>query len=251
MSDFDSEKSLGFLTKLDPSPDGRTRVGRPVVTRNLFVGMLRTLGDNTATMSLHSQARLAIALTLCLDEQTKAVEAKDRLDTAIEKYHARRTGILNPADQEELEEERHKRMLARLRREREVYDAKQETMESLHKLEATEEFKEQKFAAGRARYGAKIAERQVGEAVARSSMEPEPKEAPASEKPVSMEAVLADLRTNWSRTLTRLRPWESPPNKCARIWPLSPHCSSACDRRCRPFPSKNGHGHCARRSGAR
>ena len=55
------------------------------------------------------------------------------------------------------------------------------------------EFKDHKFAAGAARFAQKIAERQVGEAVARSSLEPEPQETPAPEKPVSIAAVLADF----------------------------------------------------------
>jgi hypothetical protein len=193
MSDYNSDDHPVSFGRPNLPSAGQMSVGNPVATRNPFAGLLRLIGDEAVIRSLNSQARVAAALTCCLNEQTKSVLAKDALETSMEKYHAHRAGILNPVEQEEMEEERHKRMLARLRRERQIYDAKQETMESLHKLEATEEFKEQKFAAGRARYGAKIAERQVGEAVARSSMEPEPKEAPAPEKPVSIEAVLADF----------------------------------------------------------
>ena len=192
MSDYDSDNRPVPFGRSNLPSNGQMSIGNPFVTRNPFAGLLRLIGDDAAIMSLNSQARLAMALTRCLNEQTKAVVARDGLDGAIEKYQANRLGLLNPADREQLEEESHRRTLAKKRREKEIYEAEQDVMEARHKLEATEEFKEQKFAAGKARFGAKIAEHQVGEAVARSSMEPEP-EQPAPEKPVSIAAVLDDF----------------------------------------------------------
>ena len=146
-----------------------------------------------------SQAKVAAALTYCLDEQTKAVEANDKLHTAIEEFHAHRLGLLNPIDREQFEEETHKRTLAKKRREKELFEAERdrltaqrETLKTQHGLEADEEFKGLKFAAGAARFDQKIAERRVGEAIARASMEPESKTAVEPSKPVSIAVVIAD-----------------------------------------------------------
>src|SRR5258708_7100242 len=123
------------------SEDLRGRIGIPVPTRNPFVGLFRWIGDDTAVTSLRSQAAIAAALTLSLDEERKAVEANDRLQTTVEQFHARRLGLLNPADQERYEDEQHKSALTKKRRERELICADLEIMEARHRAEAKNEFK--------------------------------------------------------------------------------------------------------------
>ncbi len=193
MADPDRNNVSTLVPLLDQLPDPRARIGNPIPYRNPLTGVFQRIGDNTAARSLYSQASVFAALTRYFEQQTKAVEANDRLHTAIEQFHRHRLGLLNPADQEQFEEDKHKRVLAQKRREKEQYEADEQILDARHRVEAKEEFKEPKLAAGRARFAQKIAERQVGEAVARSSMEPEPKETPVPKQPVSITAVLADF----------------------------------------------------------
>jgi len=193
MSDADRSNVSALVPYLDRLPDPRTRIDNPVPPRNPLTGVFQRIGDNTAARSLDSHASVFAALTRYLEQQTKAVEANDRLYNAIEQFHAHRLGLLNPVDQEQFEEEKHKRILAKKRREKEQHEADEEILDVKHRVEAKVEFKDQKFAAGAARFAQKIAERQVGEAVARSSLEPEPQETPAPEKSVSIAASIADF----------------------------------------------------------
>jgi hypothetical protein len=193
MFDADRSNVSALVPYLDRLPDPRTRIANRVPPRNPLTGVFQRIGDNTAARSFDSQASVFAALTRYLEQQTKAVEANDRLYNAIEQFHAHRLGLLNPADQERFDEDAHQRILAKKRREKEQYEADEQTLDVKHRLEAKVEFKDHKFAAGAARFAQKIAERQVGEAVARSSLEPEPQETPAPEKPVSIAAVLADF----------------------------------------------------------
>jgi hypothetical protein len=189
----DNRNNLQTLPHLELLADPRARIANPIPPRNPLTGVFHRIGDNTAARALDSQAGVFAALARYLDQQTKAVEANDRLHAAMEKFHANRLGLLNPVDQEQFEEDKHKRLLARKRREKEQYEADEHILDVKYRVEAKEEFKEPKFAAGRARFAQKIAERQVGEAVARSSIEPEPEETPTPQQPVSIAAVIGDL----------------------------------------------------------
>ncbi len=193
MADADRNNVSTLVPHLDQLTDPRARISNPISHRNPLTGVFQRIGDNTAARSLDSQASVFAALTRYFEQQTKAVEANDRLHSAIEQFHRHRLGLLNPVDQEQFEEDKHKRILAKKRREKEQYEADEQILDAKHRVEAKEEFKEPKLAAGRARFAQKIAERQVGEAVARSSMEPEPKETPVPEQPVSITAVLGDF----------------------------------------------------------
>jgi len=200
MSDADRTNVPALVPHLG-LPDPSVRIASPIPHRNPLTGILQRIGDNTAARSLDSQASVFTALTRYLEQQTKAVEANDRLHNAIEQFHAHRLGLLNPADQERFEEEKHQRILANKRREKEQYEADEQTLDVKHRVEAKVEFKGPKFAAGAARFAQKIAEHQVGEAVARSSLEPEPTETPAPDQPVPFAAVLRDFVQKMERDI--------------------------------------------------
>jgi hypothetical protein len=173
MTDNYRKNLPAFVGQLGPAAEARARIGHAVTIRNPFRALVHSIGNDSAVSALESQTRLAHALTLCIDQHTKAVDAMDKLHTSIDNFQANRLGLARPEIQERLEEEMHQRTVARKRREKELYEAQEQALEAKHRLEARAQFKEQKFAAGAARFNQKIAERQVGEAVARASMQEE------------------------------------------------------------------------------
>jgi len=150
---------------------------KPSIPRNVLLGILRWIGDEVATASLHSQAHLIAAATRVCDEQTKYVEADDRLQTAREASLAHRLGLLNPADEERLEQAEHQRQVGKLRRDAELYElqrlaleARRQALEAEHGLEAAEVFKEDKFKLGRARVAARRRDAEVDKSTAEAAI---------------------------------------------------------------------------------
>jgi hypothetical protein len=199
MSDQDRRSVPTVVPQFDPGLDATSQIVRAVAVRNPFTALARSIGDNATIAALHSQGRVAAAMTWSLRQQTKAVNAADELHKATETYYRNRLGLLSPEQEDQRDEEKHKRVLAEKRREKELWDAERQIIEAQsaateakHQFEAKEYFKETKFAAGKARFAQKIAEREVGEAVARASMEPESGGTPPPKSP-SLAGMLAEL----------------------------------------------------------
>jgi len=165
----------------EPRPVG-VRVGNAV-----FTPVLPTDATNAAAIREHDNAFLGV------------LGLADTIFAAAEQIHAPRAIIYNPAAEHEAREEaqkelQHQRVLAKKRREKEIYEADTEALKARHRYEATEEFKEDKFEVGHARVREKVAKHGVGEAVARAAgidgeiLEPENKKEP---KPSSLAQTFA------------------------------------------------------------
>jgi hypothetical protein len=201
MSDPNRRNVPTVVPQFDPGLDATTQIVNAATVRNPFAALARSIGDNATIAALHSQGRVAAAFAWRLRQQKNVVKEADELQTAMETYYRNRLNLPTPEQEDQRDEEKHKRVIAEKRREKELWDAERQIIEAQsaateakHQFEAKEYFKETKFAAGKARFAQKIAEREVGEAVARASMKSESAEAPPPPpNPTSMADMLAEL----------------------------------------------------------
>ena len=157
------------------------------------------IGEQVFVPALPATAAIAAETRMSLLAHYGAVTLMDETYAASAALGAGRTVLYDPvADREAREEERlesrHRRTVAELRRDRERLEAELEVLRAHHRLAAEEEFKPLKFGLGHARYRARVAEAEVGEAVAREGMKPEilePEVTSARSKAPSMAEQLA------------------------------------------------------------
>ena len=135
----------------------------------------------------------AESLRANLNAQLGAVRALDQIHALAGALQARRYVLHDPVAELDarLEEERrilHEREVNRELRETALYEAKLRHLKARHRFEAEEEFKDEKFGLGRARFAQRRAEAEVGEAVAREGLREEiiPPEEPAPRQQASM-----------------------------------------------------------------
>jgi len=156
------------------------------------------VGNKVYAPILSDDANAAMATAGVLEAHARAVIAMDRVYAAIAAYAAHRTVIWKPAEElaaahREETELLHQDALAEKRREKELHEADLATLEAKHRLEAAAQFKEYKFQAGEARFAEKIAQRRVGEAVARAGLhDPEANEPKSAAPPASKEPSILD-----------------------------------------------------------
>ena len=136
----------------------------------------------------------AEALRDNLNAHLGAVLAVDRVHALAAALQAGRDILHDPvAEHEALEEEReqirHEREVARELRETTLYEAKLKKLQAKHRHDAEDEFKEEKFGLGKARFAQRKAEAEVGEAVAREGLKGDvfpPEPAPAKDSRPSL-----------------------------------------------------------------
>lgn len=148
------------------------------------------LAGGQVYIPLPTNAEEAEALRGNLNSQFRAVLAVDRVHALAVALNAPRHVLHDPvAEHEAQEEERkqilHERELAHELRETMLYEARLKKLQAKHRHDAEDEFKEEKFGLGKARFAQRKAEAEVGEAVAREGMKadvlsPEPAPAKAS-----------------------------------------------------------------------
>lgn len=139
----------------------------------------------------------AEALRGNLNAHLGAVLAVDRIHALATALQAGRHILHDPiaereAQEEEREQIRHERDLARELRETALYEAKLKKLQAKHRHDAESEFKEEKFGLGRARFAQRKAEAEVGEAVAREGIKgevlpPEPVTAKVNEMSLAQQ----------------------------------------------------------------
>jgi len=120
----------------------------------------------------------AAAMRGNLSAQLGAVHALDQFYALVGALQADRSVAYDPmAELEAREEERarikHARAVDQELRDAALYDAKLRHLRAKHQYEAAEEFKDEKFGLGRARFAQRRAEAEVGEAVAREGLREE------------------------------------------------------------------------------
>jgi hypothetical protein len=131
---------------------------------------------NAAVAALAQQQYLASATTACVDEHVKMLGALSRFHDAALVFQVRQdlSGEFydNQAteERERLIEAEHRRALAEHRRQKEILDAKRQTIESQHSLEATELFKEPKFELGRIRMRARQQDAEIDSKTAEAAV---------------------------------------------------------------------------------
>lgn len=133
------------------------------------------IGNQIFVPVLPDETGMANAQNGYLKAHLQAVGLMDQYFALREQYAANRSVAWRPAtdiaaEHEEEAELKHRRKLAKLRREREVHEHALAVLEAEHALEAAEQFKTIKFAAGEARFAEKTAKYRVGEAVANHTM---------------------------------------------------------------------------------
>ena len=133
------------------------------------------LAGGQVYIPLPTNAEEAEALRGNLNSQFRAVLEVDRIHALAVALNAPRHVLHDPvAEREALEEEReqirHERELAQELRETALYEVKLKKLQAKHRHDAEDEFKEEKFGLGKARFAQRKAEAEVGEAVAREGM---------------------------------------------------------------------------------
>jgi hypothetical protein len=179
----------------------RDRSSLPKVERGARSVAVR-VGNQVYTPALPVNPSDALEVAKVLGAHGVAVAAMDNFHAAAAAFQAHRSVIWNEAADVEAQrdaqdEMQHQRALARKRRDRELLESDLAIMETEHKIEAAQVFKERKFEAGFARYAKKTADWRVGEATARAAMqdeilEPEPNQ-PGQSKYASATGMLARL----------------------------------------------------------
>ena len=156
-----------------------TQVQRRITEASNVTGFFESLrfearADNAA-YAMRAQVAHAQAVVACVDEHAKVLAAMDRFFEATLQTQMRRdlaAEIYSSRAQDERDrfvEAEHKRDLARLRREKERFEAERETISARHGVEAERKFKAVKFALGKQRLAGRIAEAHVSVAVARTA----------------------------------------------------------------------------------
>ncbi len=156
-----------------------TQVQKRITEASNVTGFFESLGfearaDNAA-YAMRAQVAHAQAVVACVDEHAKVLAAMDRFFEATLQTQMRRdlaAEIYSSRAQDERDrfvEAEHKRDLARLRREKERFEAERETISARHGVEAERKFKAVKFALGKQRLAGRIAEAHVSVAVARTA----------------------------------------------------------------------------------
>ena len=155
------------------------------------------LAGGQVYIPLPTNAEEAEALRGNLNSQFRAVLAVDRIHALAVALNAPRHVLHDPvAEREALEEEReqirHERELAQELRETALYEVKLKKLQAKHRHDAEDEFKEEKFGLGKARFAQRKAEAEVGEAVAREGLKgdvlpPEPASAKAGGPSLAQE----------------------------------------------------------------
>lgn len=143
----------------------------------------------------------AEALRGNLNSQFRAVLAVDRIHALAVALNAPRHVLHDPvAEREAQQEERkqilHERELANELRETALYEAQLKKLQAKHRYDAEDEFKEEKFGLGKARFAQRKAEAEVGEAVAREGLKADvfpPEPAPAKANGPSLAKEYARL----------------------------------------------------------
>ena len=143
--------------------------------RNPVTGVFRRIGLRTAIATMVVETEHARTLTALITENGHVLEAVDKFLDISARSQAKRD--LAPeiylnhlhGEMDVFQEAAHLRELAIVRRHKEVFIAKTEQLQAKHRLEAETEFKDAKFAAGHARFDAKVAGRKVDTAVANAA----------------------------------------------------------------------------------
>jgi hypothetical protein len=136
------------------------------------------VGDQVYMPALPADGDTAAAMRGNLKAHLNVVGLLDHIYAGAEALAAGRTVVYDPAAEREAREENraevlHAREIAKKRRQREIHEAELEVLQAQHRYEAVREFKEVKFDVGHARLRQRVAEAEVGEAVAREGMKDE------------------------------------------------------------------------------
>lgn len=144
-----------------PLPELQGRMAKALST-DTFMEAWRFRRESSATISaLAAQQRLATATSACIEEHIKALGTLGRFHDATVALQVRKDLAGETYDnhaseeRERLTEAAHRRALAEQRRKKEMLEAKRQTVEAQHSLEATRLFKELKFELGRIRMRAR------------------------------------------------------------------------------------------------
>jgi hypothetical protein len=166
----------------------------PAVQNSRAVGIL---ANGQVYIAVPTTPAEAEGLRGNLNSNLGAVMAVDRLHALAGALRAGRHILHDPAAELEAREEerahiRHERELAKEVREANLYEARLRALQAKHRYEAEDEFKEEKFGLGKARFAQRKAEAEVGEAVAREGikadvMPPEPAPPKASASSLAQE----------------------------------------------------------------
>lgn len=151
------------------------RVGGASMMRNPITGLVTRVGLRTSISTMRVQTEHARVQAGLITEAGHVIQGlDDYFDIAARSEAKRNLSAENYIsklhdEMDVLEEARHKRELALVRREKEAFEVRKEMLKAKHGVEAEEEFKDAKFAAGHARFNAKAAERGLDAAVARAA----------------------------------------------------------------------------------
>jgi hypothetical protein len=171
------------------------------------VGVL--IGNQVYMPALPADGETAAALRGNLNAHLKVVSLLDHIYAGAEALAAGRMVVYDTVAEREAREEGraeilHAREIAKGRRQREIHEVELEVLQAQHRYEAVRDFKEVKFDVGHARYRQRVAEAQVGEAVAREGLKEEiiePQAKPAETKGPTLAQEFARLVDNLERQI--------------------------------------------------
>jgi hypothetical protein len=163
--------------------------------RNPLAAFANTVGTNAQITALENAGRLADATARTAEAEAKGFDAILRREDRLIELRVRQQ-IATELEQNKIEEQRskliddaHRRTIAAERRTKDRWDAKRDTANARHGLEAANRFKEAKFKLGEKRAQARMADVDVDTATAQAASR---KLGGADEKDAA--AVLIDLR---------------------------------------------------------
>lgn len=157
---------------VSPPPEIKSAMDHAPAIRNPISAIANTVGTNAQITALENAARLAEATARTAEAEAKGFDAiMSREDRLIEMRV--RQQIAPELQQNKIEEQRnrllddqHRRMIAAERRSKERWDAKRDTTNARHGVEAAKKFKEFKFELGEKRARARMADVDVDTATA-------------------------------------------------------------------------------------
>jgi len=173
----------------------RTAMDHAPAIRNPVAAFANTVGTNAQITALENAGRLADATARTAEAEAKGFDAILRREDRLIELRVRQQ-IATELEQNKIEEQRnkliddaHRRTISAERRTKDRWDAKRDTANARHGLEAANRFKETKFKLGEKRAQARMADVDVDTATAQAASR---KLGGADEKDAA--AVLIDLR---------------------------------------------------------
>jgi hypothetical protein len=158
-----------------PPPEIRSAMDLAPAIRNPISAFANTVGTNAQISALENAGRLADATARAAEAEAKGFDAIMRREDRLIEMRVRQQ-IAPELQQNKIEEQRnrllddeHHRTIAAERRSKERWDAKRDTTNARHGVEAAKKFKEFKFELGERRARARMADVDVDTATANAA----------------------------------------------------------------------------------